>query len=125
MRKVAVIAVEEPVHIDANRVGDIVDELGEHAAQNVIGLALEQIASGLKVVEAAFTDDDLAQVSDRAARLARLAWQVGLVTLSGIAIDVVACCSLRDRPALAATVARLLRVGNRSVTQIWDSTEWD
>lgn len=125
MRKVAVIAVEEPVHIDTHRVGDIVDELGEHAAQNVIGLALEQIATGLSTIETAFARDDLVQVSDRAGRLARLAWQVGLVTLSGIAVDVAACCNLRDRPALAATVARLLRVGNRSVTQIWDDPGWD
>ncbi len=55
-----------------------------------------------------------------AEQLARLAWQVGLVTLAGVAVDVGSCAERQDKNALAATSARLHRIGNRSLTEIWE-----
>lgn len=120
MAQITALAVTEPVRVDARRVGDIVGELGETAAQNVIGLALEQLATILTATDAALEANDLARAATHADRLSRLAWQIGLLSLAGVAMDLGSCAERRDMGALAAVRARLMRVGNRSLTAIWD-----
>lgn len=124
MAQIMALAMSESVRVDSARVGDIVNELGETAAQNVIGVALEQLAGALSAVAQALDDGDLAQAVAHADRLARLAWQIGLLSLAGVAMDLGACAEARDMPALTAVRARLLRVGNRSLTAIWDRAEF-
>ena len=55
--------------------------------------------------------------------LSRLAWQVGLTSLAGVAVDVAACAERRDGIGLSATLAWLMRIGNRSLTEIWDERQ--
>ncbi|MBO9453941.1 hypothetical protein J7376_04190 [Paracoccus sp. R12_1] len=120
MAQIKALAVSEPVRVDARRVSDIISELGETAAQNVIGLALEQLAVALESTDRALADGDLALAVDHADRLSRLAWQIGLLSLAGVAMDLGALAERRETAALAAVRARLMRVGNRSLTAIWD-----
>ncbi|MFV0302377.1 MAG: hypothetical protein ACK5IP_16165 [Paracoccus sp. (in: a-proteobacteria)] len=120
MAQVTALAVDEAIRVDARRVGDIMNELGESAAKNVIGMALEQLAVLLSQVEAALAAGDLAEAIGLAERLSRLAWQIGLPSLAGVAVDLASCAERRDMGPLAAVGARLLRVGNRSLTEIWE-----
>lgn len=120
MAQITALAVSEPVRVDGQRVGDIINEMGENAAQHVIGLALEQLATALTAVEQALRDDDRAAASGHAERMSRLAWQIGLLSLAGVAMDLGSCIERGDEPAIAAIRARMLRVGNRSLTEIWD-----
>lgn len=117
-----VLAMHEAVLVDTQRLGEIVDELGETAAQNIICAALEQLAAALADTREAAMAGDTARLAERAEMLSRLAWQVGLTSLAGVAIDVVACAERRDATGLAATLARLMRIGNRSLTEIWDGS---
>ncbi|NHF73644.1 hypothetical protein [Paracoccus xiamenensis] len=120
MSKIAPLGVTEPIRVDAGRIQNIVTELGGSAAEGVIQLALEQMASLVEgVLESARQGDDAAVVS-QAERLSRLAWQVGLVSLAGVAIDVADCARRHEAVALTATLARAVRVANRSLTEIWD-----
>ncbi|MTH65337.1 hypothetical protein [Paracoccus shanxieyensis] len=121
MTKIARLAVAESVAIDMHRLEQIVTELGETTAVHVIGAALEQLALALNRTTEAAEKVALADVTLHADHLSRLAWQVGLVTLAGVAIDVGSCAERRDHTALAATSARLARIGNQSLTQIWDA----
>ena len=120
MAQIMALAVSEPVRVDARRVGDIVTELGETAAQNVIGLALEQLAGTLTAADRAVSAEDLPEIARQSDLLARLAWQIGLLSLAGVAMDLGGCAERRDPIALPAVHARLMRVGNRSLTAIWD-----
>jgi len=123
MVKLTVLSVQEAVHVDARRLSEIVDELGETAAHNVICVALEQLAQALSDARLAALRGDLADLAARAEMLSRLAWQVGLTSLAGVAVDVAACAERRDGIGLAATLARLMRIGNRSLTEIWDERQ--
>lgn len=123
MAHVRALALTEPVRVDTRRVGDIVRELGESAAQNVIGLALEQLAETLTATEAAWQLGDHAATAEQAERLARLSWQVGLLSLAGVAMDLGLAIERRNDVAMAAIHARLMRVGNRSLTAVWDVTD--
>lgn len=120
MAQIMALAVSEPVRVDSRRVGDIVTELGETAAQNVIGLALEQLAGALTAADRAVNAEDLPEIARQSDLLARLAWQIGLLSLAGVAMDLGGCAERRDPIALPAVHARLMRVGNRSLTAIWD-----
>ena len=122
MAQIMALAVSEPVRVDSRRVGDIVTELGETAAQNVIGLALEQLAGALTAADKAVAGDDLTEAVRQCDLLARLAWQIGLLSLAGVAMDLGGCAEKRDLVAIGAIHARLMRVGNRSLTAIWDRT---
>jgi len=123
MTEIAVLAVNETVRIDTRRLEQIVHELGETTAEQVIGAALEQLALALRRTLAAAVRDDPGAIAANADQLSRLAWQVGLVSLAGVAIDVGACAERRDLPALAATTRRLERIANRSLTELWDPPE--
>ena len=83
---------------------------GQMEAARTLGLSRGQALVRV-VVPQAVRDAD---------RLSRLAWQIGLVSLSGVAIDLGFCAERSDMSALEAVRARLMRVGNRSLTQIWD-----
>lgn len=120
MAHIRSLALSESVKVDARRVGDIIRELGETAACNVIGLALEQLAGALTATDAAYHNRDLAGAAVHAERLSRLAWQVGLLSLAGVAMDLGNSAERRDAVAVSAIHARLMRVGNRSLTAIWD-----
>lgn len=120
MAQITALAVSEPVRVDSRRVGDIVTELGETAAQNVIGLALEQLAGALTTADTAIRHADLPEAVLQCDLLARLAWQIGLLSLAGVAMDLGSCAERRDLVAIGAIHARLMRVGNRSLTAIWD-----
>ena len=121
MTTIAVLTVDETVLIELQRLEQIIQELGEATAAQVIGAALEQLALALTRTVAAGAAGDLAGVVTHAEQLARLAWQVGLVSLAGVAVDVGSCAERQDRTALAATSARLHRIGNRSLTEIWEA----
>ena len=120
MGNLTVLAVQEPVRVDARRIEEIVGELGETAAYNIICVALEQLAQGLADTRHAAVQGEMPALIGRAEQLSRLAWQVGLPSLAAVAVDVTACAERRDATALAATLARLMRIGNRSLTEIWD-----
>lgn len=122
MAQVTTLAMWEQVRVDTRRVATIVNELGETSARNVIELALEQLAAKLTAVDQALRQGDLAQAASDAERVARLAWQIGLLSLAGVAMDLGSCADRDDQVALAAVQARLMRVGNRSLTAIWDRT---
>ena len=43
-----------------------------------------------------------------------------MLVLARVAEDVIETIDARDLPAVSATLARLLRIGERSLTAIWD-----
>jgi hypothetical protein len=55
--------------------------------------------------------------------LIAMADQVGMAMLARVAGDVTGCIDAGDGTALAATFARLLRIADRSLCEIWDMAE--
>ena len=73
MTKVALLTVDEAVRIDLQRLDQLIRELGEATAVQVIGAALEQLALALTRTLTATEKGDLAAVADHAVQLWRLA----------------------------------------------------
>ncbi|MFB2532094.1 hypothetical protein ACEYYA_07995 [Paracoccus sp. p3-h83] len=128
MTELSVLRHDEGIRVDGRRVVELYDELGATAAELVIGRAAEELAAALEGLVAAARSEaeaegHAARLGLRAQSLGALAWQVGLASLAQVAADVAVCAERGDHPALAATLARLERVGNRSLTAVWDAQD--
>ena len=55
--------------------------------------------------------------------LVAIADQVGMSMLAQAATAVAICAERRDGPALAATLSRLMRISDCSLTAVWDTAD--
>lgn len=117
---VATLTFEEPTRLDRNALESLYRQLGPSGAENVVCRAMEEIAVRLSDIAPLYR----AGRTDELARLARslvgIASQIGLQSLARVAEDVSCCAARQDRTGLAATLCRLERVGDHSLTAIWD-----
>ena len=118
MTKALRLRVEEPIRIDTRRLADIMHELGEVAAGSLLSRAVAQLEGDLDQLAAAAQAKDLHRISQSADRLSRDAWQIGMTTLSVVAVHAADCARADDRPAVAAVLARLDRVAAQSLAVI-------
>jgi hypothetical protein len=123
MTKIVALGLSEPVRVDSRRRDEIIVELGRRAGEDVITAGIEQLAEWMAVADNAVSRNDAAQLLQLSQHLSRLAWQLGLISLATVAMDLGLCVERRDRTAVTAVHARLHRVGNLSLMRIWDSPE--
>lgn len=123
MSSMTPLSIAESVHIDTQRLTDIINDLGTAPARTMISMSLQQVKAGLATLSAAVSKSDRKAISQAADRVSRDAWQVGLVTLSAVAVDVVDCANNDDCAAMAAVLARLERVATQSLAEMWEDPE--
>jgi len=111
---------QEGVRLDPVRLVALYAELGEARAEVVIGRAMEELAAKLLALQRVASAQARAPVIAGADQLCALAAQVGMTSLVDVGHDVAACAQAGDAAALAATLARLVRIGDRSLTAVWD-----
>lgn len=121
--KVSVLAIlrhEEGVRLDPDPLVALYSALGESGAERVIGRAMEELAARLSEM-LKHEDEGRSDLLVRSARLlAKVADQIGMATLAAVANDVVTTACAGDQTGQAATLARLVRIGERSLTAVWD-----
>jgi hypothetical protein len=121
--KVPVLAIlrhEEGVRLDPDALVSLFAELGEAGAERVIRRAMEELAARLSEL-LKFADAGQRPGMVRSARLmAKVAGQVGLTTMARVASDLARVAEADDRNAQAAVLARLVRIGERSLAAVWD-----
>lgn len=110
----------ETVRLDAGRLKQLYLQLGEAGAEDVVCRALEELATRLSMTERCHREARLEEMRKCARSLIAIAEQIGMAALARVARDVTQCIDASDRVALAATLSRLLRVGERSLDEIWD-----
>ncbi|MCV6586720.1 MAG: hypothetical protein OIF47_14405 [Marinibacterium sp.] len=95
-------------------------QLGESAAEDVICRAIEELAVRLSQCQEMYVSADFGPLRKNARTLIAIAEQVGMAALARVARDVTLTIDAGDRVALAATLSRLIRIGERSLTAVWD-----
>lgn len=123
VEQTTVLGHDEVIRIDSERLTDLHLELGEAAAEDVICRAMEELAVRLSHAERMYREADVELLRKSARSMAAIAEQIGLHLLARVARDVTTTIDRSDMIALAATLARLLRVGDRSLTAIWDTRD--
>ena len=118
--ELAVLHHEEGVRLDPDCLWALISELGETGAEEVICKAMEELSVRLADIRRqAEHGQTLALI--RSARLSRkIAEQIGMASLARVAGDVAATAAAGDHIGLAATLARLDRIGDRSLHAIWE-----
>lgn len=116
----AILRHEEGVRLNPDPLVALYSELGERGAERVLFRAIDDLGARLADM-LRHADEGQDQPLIRAARLlGKVAEQVGMATLARVAADVARTTEAGDPTAQAATLARLLRIGERSQMAVWD-----
>lgn len=118
-----VLVLDEVIRMDSDSLTDLYVELGEAGAEDVICRAMEELAVRLGHAERMYREGEIELLRKSVRSMAAIADQIGLHLLARVARDVTATIDNADTIALAATLARLLRIGDRSLTAIWDTRD--
>lgn len=118
--EVSALRHEEGVRLDPDRLGALYAELGHVAAEQVICRAMEELAVRLADMQRFLAAADHAAMVRSGRMLAKVADQIGMTSLARVAAAVCDCAGRRDPAAVGATMARLVRIGDRSLTAVWD-----
>lgn len=120
MDHVLKIRLNEKVRVDQDRLGALYAQLGENAAEDVVCRAMEELALRLSHCSRLYKAGNLNDLRKCAKSLIAIADQIGMLVLARVAGDVLESLDADDAPAVAATLGRLLRIGEQSLTAIWD-----
>ena len=110
----------EPARFNPGQLEKLCDRLGEVRAEAEVAFALDRLATLLDEIGRLGTRGDRNELEEVLAALVRDARLIGMATLARVGRDVLDCLDTGDPTALAATLARLERVGDRSIHAIWD-----
>ena len=110
----------ESVSVDQDRLGALYSQLGAAGAEDVVCRALEELALRMSHCEMLYREGHWDELRKNTRSLIAIADQIGMLALSHVASDVTACIDQGNGIAVAATLSRLMRVGDRSLTAVWD-----
>lgn len=119
LEHVRVLSQDETVRLDSDRLQTLFEQLGEAGAEDVVCRAMEELAVRLATTERLYRQDKFGEMRKAARSLMGIADQIGMNSLSRVAGDVTNCVDAKDNVALSATMSRLLRIGDRSLSEIW------
>ena len=121
MAAVSNLNLAENVQIDADRLMLLLRELGAAGAERVVDRAVDEIAGRLLLIETSWASADFKTVGRTAQSLIAVADQIGMHLLAHVSCDVAGLAQSGDDSALAASVARLQRVGESSLLAVWNA----
>ncbi len=110
----------ETVRLDPDRLGNLYHQLGETGAEDVVCRAIEELAVRLSHCERLWRQQDRDGLRKTARSLIAISDQIGMATLARVAGDVTCAIDTGDSASVGATLFRLLRIGEQSLTAVWD-----
>lgn len=123
MMQVLQIRPVEKINLDQDRLGALYAQLGDAGAEDVVCRALEELALRMSHCDRLYREQGWIELRKNTRSLIAIAEQIGMLMLSKVAGDVTRCIDAGDATSLAATLSRLLRIGERSLTAAWDIAE--
>lgn len=111
---------DEPANLDHDQLGALYSQLGAVGAEEVLRRAMEELALRLSHLDRQYQNDELSELRKGTRSLIAIAEQIGMRKLAHIAGDVCHAIDQADEVAIAATLSRLMRVGETSLTAVWD-----
>lgn len=114
------LPLEEPARFNPGQLEALCDKIGELRAETEVAHALDRLSSHLTVIGKVAAEHQFELLDVTLTGLISDSSLIGMATLARVAQDVQACMNFGDQTALAATLARLQRVGDRSIHAVWD-----
>jgi len=113
--------VTERSVIDTAHLDRLCRRMGARGAEGFVAERVEEIADRLADIDWLHRQGQTGQVPVEAQRVARLCTEVGLTSLARAARDLAQTATQADAPAFAAVWDRVVRIGDRSLAQVWDA----
>ncbi len=110
----------ERIVIDSARLERLFSQMGDKAAEAYVMDTVEEISNRLFEIEHDHRMGALSTVVPRARRVARLCADIGLTSLGRVARDLGISAHGGDMVAYRAVWERLVRIGDRSLAQVWE-----
>lgn len=123
VEKIITLEQKESVCLDPDRLGNLYNQLGNTNALDVLCRTIEELALRLSNCERFWRKRDWAGLRKCAKSLVAIADQIGMTLLARVAGDVAQAVDSGDAVATGATLGRLIRVGERSLTAVWDQQD--
>lgn len=120
VEQISTLVLAEPIRLDPDRISELYCQLNEAAAEDVICRAIEELAVRLTYCNRLWQLNEREELRKSARSLIAIAEQIGMTMLARVAGDVTRAIDADDTVAEAATLSRLIRIGERSLTAVWD-----
>lgn len=120
MAEVTILAQNEAVRVDSDKLEALYRQLGDAGAEDIVCRAMEELAVRLAQAERLYREGRLGDLRKTARLVVAIADQIGMQMLARVAGHVTHCVDVEDETGLAAVLARLIRIGERSLTEIWE-----
>lgn len=117
---ITTLAPGETVRLDRDRLNALYTQLGEAGAEDVVCRAIEELAVRLAHCERCWREKHIAELRKNARSLIAIAEQIGMCEIARVSKDVTIAVDNADDVAVAATLFRLIRLGDRSLTAVWN-----
>ncbi len=121
--EVTVLAQDEAVRLDAEKLEALYSQLGDVSAEDIVCRAMEELAVRLAQTERFYRESRRVEMRKSARSISAIAEQIGMQMLARVAGHVRHCIDEGDETALAAVLARLIRAGERSLSEIWEQQD--
>lgn len=123
VKKIIMLEQKESVRLDADRLSNLCRQLGDANAMDVLCRTIEELAVRLSNCERFWRQRDWVGLRKCARSLVAIADQIGMTALARVAGDVAGALDAGDMVATGATLNRLIRIGERSLTAVWDQQD--
>ena len=110
----------ERIVIDTAVLDDLFHQLGDMGAEAVVMDRVEGISDRLSRVDELLRRGDLAPIGELAQTVCEFCQEIGLTSLARVSRDMGITARRNDPVALRAVWERLVRIGDRSLTQVWE-----
>lgn len=108
------------VYLDREQLDQLYAQLGASGGDGVVTRAMEELAVRMAKVDSCHKKGQFEELQRAARSMIAISEQIGMVTFAGVAGDVSRLALEDDGTALAATVDRLMRIGENSLLAVWD-----
>ena len=114
------LRLKEHVQVDHDRLDALYSEMDHAAAEDMVCRAMEELALRMAQCDRLYRASQFDELRKSSRSLIAIADQIGMTKMARVARDVSDCAKLNDPVPLAATLSRLMRTGEESLTAIWD-----
>ncbi len=123
LEKIVPLEQVETVRLDMDRLFALQRKFGDKSAEDILCRAIEELAIRISDCERFWRQHDWSNLRKTARTIGPLAEPVGMTGLAQVARDVSETLETGDLIATGATLFRLVRVGERSLTAVWDQQD--
>ena len=120
MKRITTLCWDENIELDPSRIHALIEWLGPETARDIVKRAMEELADRLGKSHHLYLGEEWRDFRKCIRSMIAIGDQIGMISLTKICADVLRAVDRKDAPAIAATLYRLLRIGDRSIADYWE-----